>query len=38
MSEKTHEHMFEDCTCSFGDCNLELCVWCEFVREKVSDG
>lgn len=32
MSEKTHEHLFEDCTC--GECDWELCVWCEYVRVK----
>lgn len=32
MNEKTHDHLFEDCVC--GECNWEICMWCEYIQEK----
>lgn len=33
---KTHEHIYEPCTCDQAECQRQVCVWCEHVTGEVA--
>lgn len=36
MAERTHEHIWEPCSCAADTCHVEVCVWCEVLRSTLS--
>lgn len=36
MTEQTHEHIWESCSCGADVCHVEVCVWCAALRSTLS--